>query len=87
MNFNTAKKILDYSFSQMDGYDGMTIELHGGEPFLNFSLIKKIDAYVMERYSHMAGAFSDNYERNSGSWRNSGLAQRTPGTLSGHAES
>ena len=51
MNFNTAKKILDYSFSQMDGYDGMTIELHGGEPFLNFSLIKKIDAYVMERYS------------------------------------
>lgn len=51
MTFETAKRILDHSFSQMDGYTGMTIELHGGEPFLNFPLIKEIDAYVMNRYS------------------------------------
>lgn len=57
MDFETARKILDYSFANMEGYDGMTIELHGGEPFLNFDLIKKIDSYVMEHYSQWSVLF------------------------------
>lgn len=50
MNFETAKKILSESLSHMEGYDTAIIELHGGEPFLNFDLIKKIDAFVLENY-------------------------------------
>ncbi len=50
MDFATAKRILDESFSHMDDYDGMTIELHGGEPFLNFGLMKEIDDYVVRTW-------------------------------------
>lgn len=51
MDFETAKNILDGSFYSMEGYDSMVIELHGGEPFINFWLIKEIDEYVMNTYS------------------------------------
>ena len=47
MTFETAKEILDRAYADMDGYESMVIELHGGEPFLNFTLIKKIDEYVI----------------------------------------
>ena len=57
MNFEIAKKILDDAYSAFDGYENMIIELHGGEPFIKFSLIKEIDAYVMNRYSYIPVLF------------------------------
>ena len=51
MTFETAKEIIDRAYSKMDGYDSMVIELHGGEPFLNFPLMCQIDEYVMSNYS------------------------------------
>lgn len=50
MEFETAKRILDDSLSKMDDYESAIIELHGGEPFLNFHLIKEIDEYVIHNY-------------------------------------
>lgn len=50
MSFETARKILDNAYASMDGYESIVIVLHGGEPFLNFELIQKIDRYVVENY-------------------------------------
>ena len=50
MSFEVAKSIIDNIFSNLVGYDDVTLELHGGEPFINFNLIKKIDDYVLKRY-------------------------------------
>ena len=47
MSFETAKKILDYEFSLNDGFDVIEIDLFGGEPFLEFELIKKIHDYAI----------------------------------------
>lgn len=47
MSFETAKKILDYEFSLDDGYDVIEIDLFGGEPFLEFELLKKIHDYAI----------------------------------------
>lgn len=52
MDFETAKGILQKSLSEMDGYESIVIELHGGEPFLNFDLIRKIDEFVMSNYDY-----------------------------------
>lgn len=57
MTFETAKEILDRTYADMDGYESMVIELHGGEPFLNFTLIKKIDEYVIENYGNIPVLF------------------------------
>lgn len=51
MNFDTAKNVIEKSLSEMKGYDSAVIELHGGEPFLNFELIKEIDDFVVNTYS------------------------------------
>lgn len=50
MTFETAKKIIDYHFSNYEGFDGIEIDFFGGEPFLNFSLIKQCTAYIRENY-------------------------------------
>lgn len=57
MTFETAKAILDQAYAKMEGYESMVIELHGGEPFINFPLIEKIDAYVMENYGDIPVLF------------------------------
>ena len=36
MSFETAKRIIDHAYLDMSGYESMVIELHGGEPFINF---------------------------------------------------
>lgn len=46
MTFETAKKIIDYEFTHNDGYDEIEFDLFGGEPFLEFELIKKITEYI-----------------------------------------
>lgn len=57
MNFETARKIIDSAYADMNGFESMVIELHGGEPFINFSLIKKIDDYVLENHSNIPVLF------------------------------
>lgn len=46
MSFEIAKKILDYEFGLDDGFPEIEIDLFGGEPFLEFELIKQIHRYV-----------------------------------------
>jgi len=53
MTFPIAREVLDNSFTEMEGYDGVTLELHGGEPFLNFDLIKQIDHYILTAYPQL----------------------------------
>ena len=50
MSFETAKNIIDQEFVDIEEYEHGEIELFGGEPFLNFSLIKNIYDYTMEKY-------------------------------------
>ena len=57
MSFETAKRIIDNAYLDMSGYESMVIELHGGEPFINFPLMKKIDDYVIENYNHIPVLF------------------------------
>lgn len=49
MDFLTAKSILDKELTNEADYEEITIDLFGGEPFLQFDLIKKIDEYIMSR--------------------------------------
>lgn len=46
MTFALAKEILDYEFCNMGEYDFVEVNLFGGEPFLEFSLIKDIVLYL-----------------------------------------
>lgn len=48
MSFETAKSIIDYELGQ-EGQELVTIDLFGGEPFLEFELIKKICDYVWSK--------------------------------------
>lgn len=50
MPFETAKQAIDAEFADLQEYEHGEIELFGGEPFLNFPLIKQIYEYVMDRY-------------------------------------
>lgn len=50
MPFETAKRAIDAEFHDLDRYEHGEIELFGGEPFLNFALIKRIYDYVMDTY-------------------------------------
>jgi len=50
MSFETAINIVEkYLSSSSDEYDECAIEFFGGEPFLNFSLIKQVCEYVWAR--------------------------------------
>lgn len=57
MNFSIAKRALDYYFSLLkDGrkynpYREPSIGFYGGEPLLNFNLIKKCVEYIQDEYS------------------------------------
>lgn len=56
MDFLTAKNILDKELEDEVEYEEITIELFGGEPFLQFDLIKKIDEYL-NNFQHNAKIF------------------------------
>ncbi len=49
MTFEAAKEIIDKEFRNLDTYD-YTVEFFGGEPFLNFELIKQVVEYVVANY-------------------------------------
>jgi uncharacterized protein len=50
MPFEIAKRAIDEEFRDLNQYEHGEIELFGGEPFLNFPLVKCIYEYVMETY-------------------------------------
>jgi len=58
MNFSVAKKAIDYFLSLIkDGnkhnpYRMSTLGFYGGEPLLNFELIKKCVEYINDEYTH-----------------------------------
>ncbi len=49
MDFETAKKIISKELVDFESYNYI-IEFFGGEPFLNFELIKEVVEYVTENY-------------------------------------
>ncbi|MCH5354029.1 MAG: radical SAM protein [Acutalibacter sp.] len=49
MSFETAKRIIDYELSVDDGKNQVTIDFFGGEPFMNFELIKEICQYTWSK--------------------------------------
>lgn len=52
MTFEKARDILKKCLDDMMGYSSAVIELHGGEPFLNFELVKQIDEFVINNYDY-----------------------------------
>lgn len=51
MTFETAVRVIDEAFEDIADYAGGIVEVFGGEPFLNFELIRKIYNYVGEKYA------------------------------------
>ena len=51
LDFDEAKKIIDYEFQRNNGIDTLEFDLFGGEPFLEFDLLKKITEYICEKDS------------------------------------
>lgn len=49
MSFERAKEIIDYEFNNVGDYNGIEVDLFGGEPFLEFDLIKKITEYIKSK--------------------------------------
>ena len=58
MSFTTAKSIIDKEFSTATSGETFEIEFFGGEPFLNFPLIKQIVDYVKSKYSNLKVYFN-----------------------------
>lgn len=48
VSFDIARKIIDYELTHVKKGVGLEFDLFGGEPFLEFDLIKKITNYVCE---------------------------------------
>lgn len=46
MSFETAKQIIDFESENADEYELVEFDLFGGEPFLQFELIKQIEDYI-----------------------------------------
>ena len=59
MEFETAKKCVDYIFTHVPEYavDGVTLNFMGGEPLLEFELIKKIYDYAGKTYPQINKVF------------------------------
>lgn len=48
LDFSVAKQIIDTELKRKGNYDTIIFDLFGGEPFLEFDLIKKITEYICE---------------------------------------
>lgn len=46
MSFETAKRIIDYELDHSRGYNLIEFDMFGGEPFIEFDLIKRICEYT-----------------------------------------
>jgi len=49
LSFETAKRIVNQEAEDTKGYDRIEFDLFGGEPFLEFELIKEITNYICEK--------------------------------------
>lgn len=49
IDISTAKNIIDFELSHSSGFDNLELDLFGGEPFLEFDLVKEISEYVFEK--------------------------------------
>ena len=49
MTYETAVAVIDRETAQLDGWEGIEFDLFGGEPFLQFELIRKITEYVCQK--------------------------------------
>ena len=49
MEFSQARRIIDAHYAQTAPGETVLIEVFGGEPFLNFSLMQRIDDYDPRR--------------------------------------
>jgi len=49
MDFDTAKAIVDHEILENDDFDEVSFEFFGGEPFLNFKLMKEVHDYLHSR--------------------------------------
>jgi len=50
MSWDTAKKSIDFLYDHSSSADSIHISFYGGEPFLNFKLIKDVVNYVENRF-------------------------------------
>lgn len=50
MDFDTAKRIIDYESENIGDYEGIEFDLFGGEPFTEFDLIKQITEYTCQKF-------------------------------------
>ena len=49
MSFDTAKEFIKKHFVDSDAYDEVEINFHGGEPFLEFDLLREISEWVWQQ--------------------------------------
>lgn len=49
MDISTAKRIIDYELENMGSYKSIEFDFFGGEPFLEFDLIRELTTYICER--------------------------------------
>lgn len=49
MDIQLAKQIIDYELSNDINYDSLEFDLFGGEPFLEFELVKEVTEYICEK--------------------------------------
>lgn len=59
MTFDTAKTCIDYIFQNIPDYavDGVEVGFIGGEPLLEFNLLKQIFLYTYSTYSNIEWIF------------------------------
>lgn len=57
MDFSQARRIIDAHYAQTAPGETVLIEVFGGEPFLNFPLMQRIDDYVMTTYGDRVNLF------------------------------
>ena len=49
MDFETAKKAIDFYLKRSEKADQLALSFYGGEPLLEFELIKKCVSYILQR--------------------------------------
>lgn len=49
MSLETAREIIDREFADISGAEAIEVDLFGGEPFLEFELIKQITEYICKK--------------------------------------
>ena len=49
IDFNKVKEIIDEEIEDVEGYDEFIFDLFGGEPFIEFEMIKNIYQYISEK--------------------------------------